>query len=76
MLWSWTCSNSKCFHFLNCVRIDPGNAFRFVVECAKFTANLDYGPLEMEESRHEIWFDSRCVFNLSNFAEEMASKII
>ena len=41
----------------------PGNAFRIVVDCAKFTANLEYGPLEMEDSRsrHEVWFDSRSV---------------
>ena len=39
----------------------PGNAFRIVVDCAKFTANLEYGPLEMEDSRHEVLFDSRSV---------------
>ena len=59
-----------------CARIDLGNSFRIVVECAKFTANLEYGPLEMEDSRHDVWFDSRSVFNLSNFVEEMASNII
>lgn len=69
-------TNSKLFSLLTCARIDPGNAFRIVVECAKFTANLEYGPLEMEDSRHDVWFDSRSVFNLSNFLAEMASNII
>ena len=31
------------------VRIDPGNAFRIHVSVAKYTTNVDYGSIEMDD---------------------------
>ncbi|CAL5046029.1 unnamed protein product [Urochloa decumbens] len=56
--------------------IDPGNAFRLVVNCDKYKASLDYGILEMDEQRHEIWVDISSGYNLDKFLEDMAAKTI
>ncbi|CAN6201219.1 unnamed protein product [Urochloa humidicola] len=56
--------------------IDPGNAFRLVVNCEKYKASLDYGIMEMDEQKHETWFDICSGYNLNKFVEDMATKII
>ncbi|CAL5036095.1 unnamed protein product [Urochloa decumbens] len=56
--------------------IDPGNAFRVVVKCEKYSANLDYGVVPMCEQEHEIWFDRRSAYSLDKFINDMAAKII
>ncbi|CAN6362348.1 unnamed protein product [Urochloa humidicola] len=56
--------------------IDPGNAFRLVVNCEKYKASLDYGIIEMDEQKHEIWLDISSGYNLDKFVEDMATKTI
>ncbi|CAN6233889.1 unnamed protein product [Urochloa humidicola] len=56
--------------------IDPGNAFRLVVNCDHYKASTDYGVLVMEEQRHEIWVDLSKGYNLDKFVEDMAAKTI
>ena len=63
-------------YFHDCVRIDPGNAFRLVVKSEKFKANLEYGLLDMGEMWHEWWVDLNSGYNLEKFMNDMASKII
>ena len=33
-------------------RIDPGNAFRLVLKVGKYTADVDYGLVEMVAQEH------------------------
>ena len=63
-------------YFHDCVRIDPGNAFRLVVKSEKFKTNLEYGLLDMGEMWHEWWVDLNSGYNLEKFMNDMASKII
>ncbi|CAL5030757.1 unnamed protein product, partial [Urochloa decumbens] len=56
--------------------IGPGNAFRIVVKCEKYLANLEYGDLAMAEQWHDLWVDRCSGYNLDNFVTDMASKII
>jgi hypothetical protein len=35
-------------------RIDPGNAFRVVLKVAKYTANVEYGLVEMVDQEHKL----------------------
>jgi hypothetical protein len=37
------------YWFMIIVRIDPGNVFRIHVSVAKYTANVDYGSVEMDD---------------------------
>ncbi|CAO2043102.1 unnamed protein product [Urochloa humidicola] len=56
--------------------IDPGNAFRLVVKCEKYKANLEYGMLDMDEQEHVVWLDRCSGYNLDKFLTDMSSKII
>ncbi|RLM93747.1 uncharacterized protein C2845_PM08G09710 [Panicum miliaceum] len=38
-------------------RIDLGNAFRVVVICAEYVADLEYGMMHVGEDSHELWID-------------------
>jgi len=64
------------FVLLVTVRIDPGNAFRIHVSVAKYTANVDYGFVEMDDQEHDVWIDLTSHYSLSKFVNEMAEKII
>ena len=57
------------------VRIDPGNAFRIVVKCARYKAIHYYGIIEMAEQWHDLWVDICIGYNLDSFVTDMASKI-
>lgn len=46
-------------------RIEPCNAFKLVVCCSKYNANLEFVMVQMDEQRHVLWF-----------VDAMASKII
>ncbi|CAL4897672.1 unnamed protein product [Urochloa decumbens] len=56
--------------------IDPGSAFKVVVKCDAYKANLEYGMLEFNVQNHVLWFDGTSGYNLDRFVEEMASKTI
>jgi len=58
------------------VRIDLGNAFRIHVSVAKYTTNVDYGSVEMDDQEHDVWIDLTSHCSLSKFVNEMAGKII
>jgi hypothetical protein len=60
---------------LICVRIDPGNAFRIVVNVDKYKVNTEYAMVDMDEQQHVIWFDKSSGYNLARFEADMASKI-
>ena len=62
--------------FMIIVRIDPGNTFRIHVSVAKYTANVDYGSVEMDDQEHDVWIDLTSHCSLSKFVNEMAGKII
>jgi len=62
--------------FMIIVRIDPSNAFRIHVSVAKYTANVDYGSVEMDDQEHDVWIDLTSHCSLSKFVNEMARKII
>ncbi len=49
------------------VRIDPGNALRFLVRVAKYVANLEYGMLPMSEQDYDWWVDISSGYNWINF---------
>jgi hypothetical protein len=41
--------------FMLYVRVDPGNAFRIVVNVDKYNANADYGmEVDMDEQQHVL----------------------
>jgi hypothetical protein len=56
-------------------RIDPGNAFRIVVNVDKYKANAEYVMVDMDEQKHVIWFDKSSGYNLARFEADMTSKI-
>ncbi|KAJ1267767.1 hypothetical protein BS78_07G083300 [Paspalum vaginatum] len=56
--------------------IDPGNAFRIHIKCGRYKANLEYGQLEMQDSEHDLWIDTRTGYSLDTFVEDMAALII
>jgi hypothetical protein len=60
--------------FMIIVRIDHGNAFRIHISVAKYTTNVDYGAIEMDDQ--ELWIDLTSHCSLSKFVDEMARKII
>ncbi|KAJ1261025.1 hypothetical protein BS78_10G276500 [Paspalum vaginatum] len=57
-------------------RIDPGNAFRLVVNCGSYSANLDYGVLEMSDQEHDLWINCNNGYNLDKFTDDMATLMI
>ncbi|WVZ82562.1 hypothetical protein U9M48_029816, partial [Paspalum notatum var. saurae] len=57
-------------------RIDPGRGFRLDVNCGSYTANLDYGPMEMAEQKHELWIDVSSGYNLDQFVDDMSALMI
>jgi hypothetical protein len=62
--------------FMIYVRVDPGNAFRIVVNVDKYKANAEYGmEVDMDEQEHVVWFDKSSGYNLARFEADMASKI-
>jgi hypothetical protein len=62
--------------FMIYVRVDPGNAFRIVVNVDKYKANAEYGmEVDMDEQQHVVWFDKSSGYNLARFEVDMASKI-
>jgi hypothetical protein len=72
------CSNSYypfvCIVYV--IRIEPWNAFRLVICCSKYTANLEHGMVEKDEQRHVLWFDVNHTYNLDKFVDDIASIII
>ncbi|KAJ1295614.1 hypothetical protein BS78_01G236500 [Paspalum vaginatum] len=56
--------------------IDPGNAFRLVVNCGSYSANLDYGVLEMGDQEHELWINRNNGYNLGKFTYDIATLMI
>ena len=77
MLCSRILSNSLiCVSVHYCVRIDPGNASRLVVNVSKYVVDGEYWQVEMSPQEHELWLDRTVQFSLSKFHDEIASKII
>jgi hypothetical protein len=60
----------------NCARIEPSNAFRLVLKIAKYTADVEYGLVEMVDQEHELWLDRSLGYSLAQFHEDVATKII
>ena len=58
MLCSRIPSNSLiCVSVHYCVRIDPGNASRLVVNVSKYVVDGEYWQVEMSPQEHELWLD-------------------
>jgi len=57
-------------------RIEPDNAFRVVLKVAKYAVDGEYGLIEMAEQKHELWLDRSRGYSLSQFYDDMATKII
>jgi hypothetical protein len=68
-------SNSDMFCMVY-ARIDPGNAFRLVVNCGSYSANLDYGVVQMSDKKHELWINCNSGYNLDKFTDDMATLMI
>jgi len=65
------------FFYVNIhARIKPDNAFRVVLKVAKYAADGEYGLIEMAEQEHELWLDRSRGYSLSQFYDDMATKII
>jgi hypothetical protein len=58
------------------VKIDPSNAFRLVLQIAKYTADVEYGLVEMADQEHELWLDRSIGYSLTQFYDDVATKII
>ncbi|WVZ98256.1 hypothetical protein U9M48_043721 [Paspalum notatum var. saurae] len=56
--------------------IDPGKAFRLIVSCATYKANLEYGFIDIAEQGHDFWVDLSSGYSLTKFAEDMAAVTI
>ena len=67
-------TNSVMFTFN--ARIDPGNAFRLVLKVGKYTTDVEYGLVEMVAQEHELWLDRSSGYSLSQFYDDVATKII
>ncbi|KAJ1266874.1 hypothetical protein BS78_07G013100, partial [Paspalum vaginatum] len=53
--------------------IDPGKAFRLIVSCASYKANLEYGFVDIVEQAHDLWLDLSSGYSLAKFAEDMVA---
>ena len=56
-LQSGNCLTVECFYVHIHARIEPGNVFRLVLKIAKYTADVEYGQVEMVDQEHELWLD-------------------
>ena len=56
-LWSENYLTVECFYVHIHSRIEPGSAFRLVLKIAKYTADVEYGLVEMVDQEHELWLD-------------------
>ncbi|WVZ50473.1 LOW QUALITY PROTEIN: hypothetical protein U9M48_001719 [Paspalum notatum var. saurae] len=56
--------------------IDPGNAFRLIVRCGRYKANLDYGSVDIVDQEHELWLDLRSGYSLHLLEQDLAAKMI
>jgi hypothetical protein len=69
-------SNYGCFYVYIHVRIEPSNAFRLVLKVAKYTADVEYGLVEMADQEHELCLDRSIGYSLAQFHDDVATKII
>ena len=61
------CLTVQCFYVYIHAKIQPGNAFRVVIKVAKYTADVEYGLVEMIEQEHEFWLDRSIGYSLALF---------
>ena len=70
------CLTLECFYVTFMLGLNLTNAFRVVLKCAKYTADVEYGLVEMVEQEHELWLDRSSAYSLShcrlNFKQDFA----
>jgi hypothetical protein len=66
----------QCFYVHIHARIEPSNAFRVVLKVAKYTADVEYGLVEMVDQEHGLWLDRSLGYSLAQFHDDVATKII
>jgi len=65
--WLGICLTVQCFYVYIHAMIQPSNAFRVVIKVAKYTADVEYGLVEMIEQEHEFWLDRSIGYSLALF---------
>jgi hypothetical protein len=67
------CLTLEYFYVYIHARIEPGNAFRVVLKCGKYTTDVEYGLIEMVEQEHELWLDRSSGYSLAQFYDDVAT---